>query len=127
VIGHGTGSITQMFRRAATGDAGMRAEVTANPHNQTFAVAIQLGLIGAAVLWAMWICHFTLFRAGGFIAWAGLIIVTQNVVGSLFNSFLFDFTEGWLYVVGIGVTGGMILQQSDRARIGRSRAIMRES
>ena len=35
------------------------ARLTNNPHNQTFAVAIQLGLVGALVLWAMWIAHLS--------------------------------------------------------------------
>jgi O-antigen ligase len=118
LIGHGTGSITEMFRRAAAGQSGIKAEVPSNPHNQTFAVAIQLGLIGAAVLWAMWLFHFFLFRGPGLAAWIGLVIVTQNVVGSLFNSFLFDFTEGWLYVIGFGVAAGMFLRERDAARAG---------
>lgn len=116
LMGHGTGSITEMFRRAAVGQTGVRAEVPTNPHNQTFAVAIQLGLIGAAVLWAMWISHLLLFRGGGLAAWVGLVVVVQNVVGSLFNSFLFDFTEGWLYVVSVGVAAGIILRELDAAR-----------
>jgi len=37
----------------------------------------------------------------------------QNVVSSLFNSHLFDFTSGWLYVFGVGVIGGMVLRQRD--------------
>ena len=64
LIGHGTGSITEMFRRSAVGQAGVRGEVSTNPHNQTFAVGIQLGLVGHAVLWAMWIAHLLLFRGG---------------------------------------------------------------
>ena len=28
---------------------------------------------------------------------------------SLFNSHLFDFHEGWMYVLGVGVAGGMVL------------------
>ena len=92
-----------MFRKAAIGETGVRAEVSTNPHNQTFAVAIQLGLLGAAVLWAMWFSQLAWFRGTGVVAWIGLIVVTQNIVGSLFNSFLFDFTEGWLYVLGVGV------------------------
>ena len=54
-------------------------------------------------------------------AWIGLVIVTQNVVGSLFNSFLFDFTEGWLYVVGFGVAAGMVLRERDAARCRQGR------
>lgn len=108
LIGHGTGSIVEMFRRSAAGQSGVRGEVSANPHNQTFAVAIQLGLLGAAVLWAMWLSHFLLFRGASLTAWIGVVVVTQNVIGSLFNSFLFDFTEGWIYVVGFGVAAGMM-------------------
>jgi len=28
-------------------------------------------------------------------------------VSSLFNSHLFDFVEGWMYVLGVGIAGGM--------------------
>jgi hypothetical protein len=101
-----------MFRNAAHSGA----EVSSNPHNQTFAVAIQLGLLGVMTLWAMWVSHFLLFRGPGLAAWLGLVVVTQNIVGSLFNSFLFDFTEGWLYVLGVGVAGGIVLRQRDAAR-----------
>jgi O-antigen ligase len=120
LVGHGTGSITEMFQRAAVGQTGVRAEVASNPHNQTFAVAIQLGLVGAAVLWAMWISHFLLFRGGGLTAWIGLVVVAQNVIGALFNSYLFDFTEGWLYVVGFGVAAGIFRRQLDATRSGAS-------
>jgi O-antigen ligase len=120
LVGHGTGSITEMFQRAAVGQKGIRAEVASNPHNQTFAVAIQLGLVGAALLWAMWLSHLLLFRGGGLTAWIGLVVVAQNVIGSLFNSYLFDFTEGWLYVVGFGVAAGIFRKQLDGARTGAS-------
>ena len=69
-------------------------------------MAIQLGLIGTVLLFAMWIAHLALFRGGTLIAWFGLIIVVQNVVSSLFNSHLSDFAQGWLYVLGVGVLGG---------------------
>lgn len=117
VIGHGTGSITEMFRRSAVGQTGVWGRVSSNPHNQTFAVGIQLGLLGIAVLWAMWLAHLAVFRPPGFVAWIGLVIVIQNVVGSLFNSFLFDFTEGWLYVVGFGVAAGMMRRETDAAQV----------
>jgi O-antigen ligase len=120
--GHGTGSITEMFRKAAVGHSGAWAEASSNPHNQTFAVAIQLGLLGVMTLWAMWVSHFLLFRRAGLAAWLGLVVVTQNIVGSLFNSFLFDFTEGWLYVLGVGVSGGMVLRQCDAAGAERDNA-----
>jgi O-antigen ligase len=99
-----------LFAEAAAGQTGAAGSATSNPHNQTFAVAIQLGLIGAAVLWAMWIAHLLLFRGSGLAEWIGLVIVVQNVVGSLFNSHLFDFVQGWVYIVGVGVCGGMALK-----------------
>lgn len=123
LFGHGTGSITDMFRRAAVGESGARAGVASNPHNQTFAVAIQLGIVGAAVLWAMWISHLLLFRGAGLAEWIGLVVVVQNIVGSLFNSYLFDFTEGWIYVVGVGVAAGMVRRQSHQVQARQAQAM----
>lgn len=111
LIGHGTGSIGEQFRNAVAGRSGTDSVVSVNPHNQILAVAIQLGLVGAAVLLAMWGAHLALFRGGSLIAWIGLVVVVQNVVSCLFNSHLFDFTQGWLYVFGAGVTGGMALRE----------------
>lgn len=111
IIGHGTGSIPEQYRDAAVGHDGASANVPANPHNQILAVGIQLGLVGILVLLAMWIAHLLLFvRGEGLIAWVGTMVVAQNIVSSLFNSHLFDFTSGWLYVFGVGVAGGMVLR-----------------
>ncbi len=111
VIGHGTGSIAEQFRRAAAGESGAEGVASVNPHNQIFAVAIQLGSVGAIVLAAMWVAHLLLFRGGGAAAWIGMVVVIENVVSSAVNSHLFDFTQGWLYVFGVGVAGGMVLKQ----------------
>jgi O-antigen ligase len=111
VLGHGTGTIRSLFERSAAGQTGAAGSATSNPHNQTFAVAIQLGLVGAAMLWAMWIAHLLLFRGNDLVAWVGLVVVLQNIVGSLFNSHLFDFGQGWIYVLGVGVAGGMMLKR----------------
>src|SRR5262245_48440846 len=114
VIGHGTGTIPMLFRRDAAADTAP-ALMTTNPHSQILAVAIELGLIGALALVAMWLAHLALFRAGTIVAWFGLLVVTYNVVSSLFNSHLFDFGQGWLYVFGVGLTGGMVLRAMDAA------------
>jgi O-antigen ligase len=115
IIGHGTGSIGEEFRNAAFGQSGASAELVQNPHNQIFAVAIQLGVVGAAVLLAMWAAHLMLFAREGPVAWMGLVVVTENIASSLFNSHLFDFTSGWLYVFGVGLLGGMMLRERDAA------------
>jgi O-antigen ligase len=110
VIGHGTGSIPDQFRRTAVGEglSGLRAN---NPHNQILAVAIQLGVIGVAILLAMWLAHLALFRGGGLVSWTGIVIVVQNLISAPINSHLFDSFHGWLYVFGFGVVGGMALRE----------------
>jgi O-antigen ligase len=115
IFGHGTGSIAEEFRRFATGDSGAAAVISINPHNQVFAVAIQIGSIGAFILAAMWIAHLLLFRGAGWAAWIGMVVVIENVVSSTTNSHLFDFSQGWLYVFGVGVAGGIVLKKKDPA------------
>ena len=108
VLGHGTGTIPRLFARAAAGQTGLLGVVTTNPHQQTLAIGIQLGLVGIVVLWAMWIAHLLFFRGNTLPEWIGFVIVTQNIVGSIFDSHLFDFSQGWTYVFGVGVAGGMV-------------------
>jgi O-antigen ligase len=115
LLGHGTGSIAKEFRQITSEASGASGVATVNPHNQTFAVAIQIGLLGAIVLWAMWIAHFRLFREEGILAWMGTMIVVENIVSSFVHSHLFDSAHGWLYVFGVGVLGGMALRQ--RAKV----------
>ena len=113
LFGHGTGSIEPLFKKAAVGKTGISAVVTSNPHNQVFAVAIQLGLVGTAILCGMWLAHLLMFARPGAVAWFGLVIVIQNIMGSLFNSHLFDYTEGWTYVCCVGALGGACLRNLD--------------
>jgi O-antigen ligase len=113
LFGHGSGSIKPLFEQAAAGKSGISAVVTSNPHNQIFAVAIQLGLIGAVILCGMWLAHLLMFVGPGATAWFGLVVVIQNVTGSLFNTHLFDFTEGWIYVCCVGALGGTCLRNID--------------
>jgi O-antigen ligase len=109
VFGHGTGSIRALFEEAAIDQMGAAAEVVANPHNQTLNAAIQWGAVGVTVLYAMWLAHLMLLCGEGLAAWIGLMVVVQNIFTSLFNSHLSDFHEGWMYVLGVGIAGGMVL------------------
>jgi O-antigen ligase len=124
LIGHGTGATRGLFERAAThGSDQASSEVIGNPHNQTLNVAVQWGIVGVIVLYAMWLLHLLLFRCDGLANWIGLLVVVQNIFTSLFNSHIFDFHEGWMYVLGVGVAGGMVLatkQRNARAEPARS-------
>jgi O-antigen ligase len=115
LIGHGTGSIAESYRRQGSATA-------VNPHNQIFAVGIQLGLVGVAVLIAMWAAHWRLFFGSSHVSWFGLVVVTQNIVSSLFNSHLNDFTAGWVYVVGVGVIAGMLGSASTKPSVSSPKA-----
>jgi O-antigen ligase len=109
-LGHGTGSTQTQFEKTATGQKELTALVTQNPHNQLFAIAIQIGIFGCLLLLLMWGSHLWLFWSGSCLSAIGSIVVVQNMIGCLFNSHLFDFTQGSLYVIGVGVIGGMVLR-----------------
>ena len=126
VIGHGTGSILGLFEKAATGDThSATRQVIGNPHNQTLNVAVQWGMVGVVLLYAMWLMHLLLFRGEGLVAWIGLLVVVQNIFTSLFNSHIFDFHEGWMYVLGVGVAGGMVLKARSAGSVGEPTEIRR--
>jgi O-antigen ligase len=111
LVGHGTGSSKGLYEQAAhANDWAEGISVFPNPHNQTLNVAIQWGAVGVVVLYGMWVVHLLMFRGGYFASWIGLLVVVQNVLTSLFNSHLFDFHEGWMYVLGVGIAGGMVLK-----------------
>ena len=61
-----------------------------------------------AALYAMWLSHIALFWNADLDQLGRILIVVQNIVSSFFNSHLFDFLEGWIYVVG--VAGGIPLR-----------------
>lgn len=117
VLGHGTGSIRELFRQAASGQEGASARISDNPHNQTLTLGIQLGLAGIVLLYAMWGAHLRMFLSTSLPASVGLIIVVQNIVSCLFNSHLFDFTQGWIYVFGVGIAGGTLLRERKQSEM----------
>ena len=52
--------------------------------------------------------------------WLGFALVFQNIVTSLANSHLFDFTPGWIYVIGVGLAGGLLMQEKKAAAMASS-------
>ena len=115
-LGHGTGSIRAIIDSKAVDRMPLSADVVRNLHNQTLNSAVQWGAVGIVMLYAMWFSHLLLFRGGGWISWIGTVVVVQNMLSSMFNAHLSDFVEGWIYVLGVGVAGGMLKRQRKVAR-----------
>jgi O-antigen ligase len=112
ILGNGTGSIPEQLGYPLKPEPGVPYFGTVNPHNEILVVTIQLGLIGTITLLGLWIAHLLLFRGDGLISWMGLVAVVENMVGSLLNSHLSDFSQGWIYVIAVGVLGGTALRQA---------------
>lgn len=118
IFGHGTGSIGSLFAQSAQGQIGLMAQVTTNPYQETLSIGMQLGILGIAALWVMWISHLYLFRGQSLANWIGLVIVVHTVINSMSDSELFDAHRGWTYVFGVGIAGGVVLRRRINDRIG---------
>ena len=70
-----------------------------------------MGCTGIVMLYAMWLAHLLLFRGEG-LNLDRILVVVQNIFTSLFNSHIFDFHEGWMYVLGVGIAGEWCLRQA---------------
>ena len=92
--------------------------MSANPHQQTLEMAIQFGIIGIVTLWAMWLSHLLLFRGCGLPSCVGLVVVAQNIIGSMFSSHLAEFTQAWIYALIVGTAGGMVLRSKAKGEAG---------
>lgn len=119
LLGKGTGSTQTLFAEAVSKYPAASMVGFNNPHNQTLAVGIQVGLVGIIVLYLMWLAHLRLFVGASWATRFGLLIVSQNIVCSLFNSHITDSTAGWLYVVGVGVLGGAALRERAKGFLAR--------
>jgi O-antigen ligase len=119
LIGHGTGSTKSLYQSLETTRPSPYGEAVPDPHDQFFAIAIQVGLLGGALLLAMWAVHFSMFVGGGFACAIGQAVVIQNFIGSLFNSHLSTVTQGMLYCLAVGLLGGIVRRPSSDRDNGR--------
>ena len=71
------------------------------------------------VLYGMWLSHSCRFAAKAWRPGSDLSPWCRISSAHCLNSHLFDFHEGWMYVLGVGVAGGMSL----RATIRRPRSL----
>jgi O-antigen ligase len=110
LFGHGTGSTKYLYQSLEASRPSPYGEAVPDPHNQFFAIAIQVGLVGGVLLLLMWFVHFRMFIGRGFASAMGQAVVIQNFIGSLFNSHLSTVTQGMLYCLAVGLLGGVVLR-----------------
>jgi O-antigen ligase len=108
LFGHGTGSTKSLFQALQATHPSPYGEAVPDPHNQFLAIAIQVGLVGGALLVAMWLAHFLVFAGRDAAALLGQAVVLQNFIGSLFNSHLSTITQGTLYCLAVGLLGALV-------------------
>ena len=122
LFGHGTGSTKSLYQSLEATRPSPYGEAVPDPHNQFFAIAIQVGLVGGAILLAMWAVHFSMFVGGSFACALGQAVVIQNLIGSLFNSHLSTVTQGMLYCLAVGLLGGIVQRARGRSGIAENPA-----
>jgi O-antigen ligase len=110
LFGHGTGSTKSLYQSLEATRPSPYGEAVPDPHNQFLAIAIQVGLVGGALLLIMWAVHFSMFIGRSFASAIGQAVVIQNFIGSLFNSHLSTVTQGMLYCLAVGLLGGLVQQ-----------------
>jgi O-antigen ligase len=108
LLGHGTGSIKSLYQSLEATRPSPYGQATPDPHNQFLHIALQIGLIGGALLLAMWLAHTLMFIRRDPASVMGLAVVLQNIVGSLFNSHLSTVTQGMLYCLAVGLLGAVV-------------------
>ena len=114
LFGHGTGSTKSLYQSLEATRPSPYGEAVPDPHNQFFAIAIQVGLVGGLILLVMWAVHFSMFVGGSFASAMGQAVVIQNFIGSLFNSHLSTVTQGMLYCLAVGLLGGIVQRERRR-------------
>jgi O-antigen ligase len=95
-LGTGTGSFAQDYLTITQ----KKQFATQNPHNEYLNIAVQFGLLGFVILLGMFITHaWTSFRLPGMRQYLAQAVLVSIALGSLFNSWLMDVTQGCFYVI----------------------------
>jgi O-antigen ligase len=111
-IGTGTGSFAQDYLMLAQD----KQFATKNPHNEYLNIAVQFGLLGFVILLGMFIVHaWTSFRLQGLRQYFAQAVLVSIAVGSLFNSWLMDVTQGCFYVIFTALLFASLSHKSEEA------------
>jgi len=122
VFGHGTGSVRAVFTRIAEARGDGPRWITSNPHNQLLLAGVDGGAVLVLLIVAMWLVHarhaFAQTSAGSAVF---ALVLVQNIVGSMFNSHLSDFVQGYVYVLfaGLALAGSLDARADSDARAAR--------
>lgn len=116
LFGHGEGSVQYEFAPLTQGLTGARGTGTANPHNQYLLIAVELGLVGVGLLLNLLVQIARSGRAlpptSRHLLYAYLFAFS---LGSLVNSLLLDFSEGYMFVLLTGILLGCACRQTTAA------------
>ncbi|MFN0263123.1 O-antigen ligase family protein [Tepidamorphus sp. 3E244] len=120
IIGHGIGSLPQLYRSAAAESEHGQLLPTEDPHSQPLSMAIPFGAVGVVILLTVWGGQIYYFcQSGSISAFLGQAVVVQNIVAGLFNSSITAFDLGWFYVTLVGILAAAVWR--DRRRITQSK------
>lgn len=110
-IGTGTGSFTQDYLAVAKN----KHFATQNPHNEYLNMAVQFGLLGILILLGLFFVHaWTSFRLQGLRQYFAQAVLVSIAVGSLFNSWLMDVSQGCFYVIFTALLFSRLSYQSNK-------------
>lgn len=112
-LGTGTGSFAEDYLAIAHD----KQFATRNPHNEYLNMAVQFGLLGFVILIAMFIVHaWASFQLQGLRKYFAQAVLVSIAVGSLFNSWLMDVTQGCFYVIFTALLfAGFSYKEKDKA------------
>ncbi len=100
-LGSGTGGFKTAYQEHALKN---HLPPTRNPHNEYLNIAVQLGSLGLLGLCAMFCCILkTSFQLQALERYVTQGLLLALIIGCLGNSWLMDFTPGYLFVVLLGI------------------------
>ncbi len=113
-FGHGTGSFKEIYRNHSAQNHLVR---TRNPHNEYINILFQLGLFGLIALIGFFVFLFKWsFALPRLEKWIGQGIILAIAIGCLANSWLMDFTSGYLFIVVLACCFGALTFKKDFQR-----------
>jgi O-antigen ligase len=104
VAGYGVGSVRTEFEQFAKNSTGGHAVMASNPHNEYLLMGVQIGLIGVALfVWLLYAVYLDCKRLDTLERIVVYGYLFAFAFGCFANSLLLNFTEGYLFVILVGI------------------------